>query len=108
MPDDEQKPPLKFIIDGGVAPRRKAKSQTPAPHSDSTEIFECLICDTKQIESRSPKFRAARVRCRHCGRTAYPVEEVLEKVVPVRKCKVCGSRLRSSNSTTRCSSCGDR
>lgn len=73
-----------------------------------TEQYECLICDTKQIESKSAKARASRVRCRHCGGAVYPVTSAPEKVVVIRKCKDCGAHLRSTNTSTRCSACGDR
>lgn len=102
-PDENWKAKPRFIDAGGAAPGKAKRIG-----QSNTEFYECLICDTKQIESKSAKFRASRVRCRHCGGAVYPVESTPEKVVPVKNCKDCGTRLRSTNPGTRCSACGDR
>lgn len=103
MADESWKAKPRFIDGGGAVPG-KVKH---VGHSN-TEQYECLICDTKQIESKSAKFRASRVRCRHCGGAVYPVDSVPEKVVEAKKCKDCGTKLRSTNPGPRCSLCGDR
>lgn len=99
MPDETVKP--KLVVDPG-----KVKSMG----NSKTEQYECLRCDTKQIEAKIPKFRAptTRIRCRHCGGTVYPVSGAGDKAVKVRNCKDCGTRLRATNTGTYCSVHGGR
>lgn len=88
--------------EGAGAPKVKK------PDPSHTEQYECLICDTKQIEQKNAKLRASRIRCRHCGGAVYPVVSVPEKPVVVRRCKDCNTLLRTTNGGTRCSVCADR
>lgn len=103
MVDENWKANPRFIDGGGAQPGKVKRIR-----KDNTERYECLRCDVEQIESKSARNRASRVRCRHCGGTVYPVESAPEKEVVVRKCKVCGTNLRATNTGTRCSPCGDR
>jgi hypothetical protein len=103
MADENWKAKPRFIDGGGASPGKVKRIG-----STNTEQFECLICDTKQIESKSARFRASRIRCRHCGGAVYPVNSVAEKPVVVRRCKNCNMPLRSTNGGTRCSACEDR
>jgi hypothetical protein len=103
MADERWKGRPRFIDGGGAAP-----GKVKHVGRDNTEQFECLRCDTKQIESKSARFRSSRIRCRHCGGAVYPVTPTPEKVVVVRKCKDCETRLRSTNTSRYCSVCGGR
>jgi len=86
-----------------------AQGEKPKPVAKyGTEIYECLVCEGKQTEPKGARTRTSRVRCRTCGGTAYPVEGAAAAPAKVRLCKDCGTKLRSTNSTTRCSSCGER
>lgn len=78
---------------------------TPA-REETTERYECLRCDTTQVEPKSVRHRAKVVRCRECGNTVYPVTAAPEKPKAEAKfCKKCQAKLRRGNGTLLCSMC---
>jgi len=102
------------IFVAGMHTPRMTEDQKPgsideAPKSKgTTEIYECLACESTQQEPRTARTRSLNIRCRRCGRAAYPRDT--EPVAPEkpRHCKTCGTKLRSTNTSTKCSLCGDR
>ena len=85
----------------------EAKPAAPKPKY-GFETYECMVCDGKQSEPKGSRTRASQVRCRQCGGTAYPIESTKAAAPTARHCRVCGTKLRSTNSTQKCSLCGDR
>lgn len=75
------------------------------PDKPNTERYECLRCDTVQVESRGARNRAAKVSCRHCGNTVYPVISAPDKRPAAKFCKSCKAKLRAGNSKALCSLC---
>lgn len=96
-------------LNGGKAKFVAAAGGRPEPKGDreeTTERYECLRCDTTQVESKSLRHKAKVIRCRECGNTVYPVTVAPEKTKAAAKyCKVCHAKLRRGNSTLLCSLC---
>lgn len=89
------------FVDGGGDRFGRAKKV----RKNNTERYECLRCDTQQIESVLARSRSALVRCRHCGNVVYPVTSKAAPEKPLRRCKNCKTQLRESNIGTLCSPC---
>lgn len=101
MTDENWKGKPRFIDAGGMAPGGVKKIR-----EGNTERYECLRCDTEQVESKSARHRSSRVRCRHCGNVVYPVTVLPEKPKTLVKfCEKCHAKLRTGNSTMLCSLC---
>jgi hypothetical protein len=79
--------------------------QTKPVKQETTERYECLRCDTTQVESRSSRHRAKRISCRECGNTVYPMTAAPEKTSTAKFCKKCQAKLRTGNGTSLCSLC---
>jgi hypothetical protein len=89
------------VVDG----TGNAGKATPV-NSGSTERYECLRCDTTQVEPRGARNRARTVRCRQCGNGVYPVTVSPEKKQASAKfCKTCQAKLRRGNGSMLCSMC---
>lgn len=79
-----------------------------SPNGSYTEQYECLRCDTIQLESKNNRTKGAIIRCRGCGAATYLVTAAAKKTAPAPKtkvCKTCGTKLRASNSREQCSAC---
>jgi DNA-directed RNA polymerase subunit RPC12/RpoP len=77
-----------------------------APTGSYTEQYECLRCDTIQLESKSNRTKGAIIRCRGCGGATYLVTAKKPPPTPKTKvCKTCGTKLRASNNREQCSAC---
>lgn len=80
-----------------------------APSGPYKDQYECLRCDTIQLESKNNnRMKDAIVRCRGCGAATYLVTDEARKPAPAPKikvCKTCGTKLRASNSREQCSTC---
>lgn len=83
----------------------KPKSVDASQVKPTTERYECLRCDTTQVETRSPKRFAKQVRCRSCGNMAYPVAGKPEEKITAKFCKGCNAKLRAGNGKSLCSLC---
>jgi hypothetical protein len=91
----------KPVDPGGARP-----GQPKIAREETTESYECLRCDTTQIEQKSARHRAKRICCRQCGNTVYPVTVAPEKTQSTAKfCKKCQAKLRRGNSSMLCSLC---
>lgn len=85
---------------GGTRP-----GQAKPVRQENTERYECLRCDTTQIETKSSKRNAKQIRCRNCGNMAYPVAAKPADKTTAKFCKVCNAKLRAGNGTSLCSLC---
>lgn len=90
----------KFVDGGGNSAGRVKKVR-----KGMTERYECLRCDTEQIESVLARSRGGRVRCRHCGNVAYPMSAAAEPEKEERRCAECNTKLRESNTEKLCGPC---
>jgi hypothetical protein len=64
--------------------------------------FECLRCENRQKEEWNAK---KTFHCRSCGNVAYPVDGRGQASSSTKVCRHCGTKLRSSNSSSVCASC---
>lgn len=78
-----------------------------ASNGSWSDQYECLRCDTIQLESKN-RLKGGTVRCRGCGAATYLVTAATKKALPAPKtkvCKTCGTKLRASNNREQCSAC---
>lgn len=100
MAETGQDGKAKFVAAAGGRPEPKVARE------ETTERYECLRCDTTQVESKSLRHKAKMIRCRECGNTVYPVTAAPEKTrVAAKYCKKCQAKLRRGNGSMLCSMC---
>jgi len=100
MAETGQDGKAKFVAAAGGRPEPKGDREA------TTERYECLRCDTTQVEPRGARNRARTVRCRQCGNGVYPVTVSPEKKQASAKfCKKCQAKLRRGNGSMLCSMC---